>query len=84
MSVLVGMRTLKSALLPIACLLVFICPAQAQSQAVTADLLGVVRDQTQAVLPGASVTAVSIETGLERTALSDDSGNYRIASSRHL
>jgi hypothetical protein len=72
------MRTLKSALLPVTCLLLLVCPARAQSQATTADLLGTVRDQTQAVMPGATVTAVSTETGLERSALSDDSGNYRI------
>jgi hypothetical protein len=78
MSVLVGMRTLKGALLPVTCLLLLICPVRAQSQAMTADLLGTVRDQTQAVMPGATVTAVSIETGLQRSSLTDDAGSYRI------
>ena len=78
MSVLLERRTVRSTLLPIACFLLLIGSARGQSQAMTADLLGVVRDQTQAVLPGATVTAMSTDTGLVRSALSDDSGNYRI------
>ncbi|HUV12139.1 MAG TPA: carboxypeptidase-like regulatory domain-containing protein, partial [Acidobacteriota bacterium] len=78
MSVLLGIRALKGALLSVACFLLLICPARGQSQAMTADLLGVVRDQTQAVMPGTTVTASNTETGLVRTAISDDSGNYRI------
>ncbi|UCF36846.1 MAG: TonB-dependent receptor [Acidobacteriota bacterium] len=50
----------------------------AQSLTNTADLLGTVHDQTDAILPGADVTAVNIATGLERVTLSDDEGRYRI------
>ncbi|UCF38263.1 MAG: TonB-dependent receptor [Acidobacteriota bacterium] len=49
-----------------------------QSQSNSADLLGVVKDQTGAVLPGATVTVRGTETGLERTTLTDDVGAYRI------
>ncbi|MFQ5739267.1 MAG: carboxypeptidase regulatory-like domain-containing protein, partial [Acidobacteriota bacterium] len=49
----------------------------AQAQINTADLAGVVKDQTGAVLPGVDLTVSNVRTGLSRSAISDDRGNYR-------
>jgi len=49
------------------------------AQGTTGSILGVVQDQSQAVLPGVTVTATSIETNQSRTAISDDEGRYRLA-----
>ncbi len=51
--------------------------ARAQS---TATLAGTVTDPTGAVVPRATVTIRSLETGVERTTLSDDAGNYAAPS----
>ncbi|MBI2834943.1 MAG: TonB-dependent receptor [Acidobacteria bacterium] len=50
----------------------------AQSRATTADLSGTVIDESKAVLPGATVTATSAETGLVRTAVTDGQGRFSI------
>ena len=52
----------------------------ADAQIATATLLGVVRDQTGAALPGAAVTAKSAATGATRSAITDTDGRYRIAA----
>ncbi len=52
--------------------------ALAQSQANTADLVGVVKDQTGGVLPGVEITATNSATDLARTAISGDDGGYRV------
>src|SRR2546428_13246434 len=41
---------------------------------------GVVRDATGAVLPGVSVTAKHTDSGLTRTVLSSETGDYRMPS----
>jgi len=51
-------------------------PARAQS--VSGSLTGTVRDAQGASLAGATVLARSLETGAERSALSDREGRYRI------
>src|SRR5215470_620099 len=48
-----------------------------QSQTSSGDIKGTVTDSTGAVLPGATVTVVNIDTGVERSAISDSTGNYR-------
>ena len=52
--------------------------ALAQSQSSTADLVGVVKDDSGAVLPGTGIVARNVANGLTRSAFSDDSGSYRI------
>ena len=42
----------------------------------TAQLSGTVRDESGAVLPGVTVTATQTDTGLVRTAVTDDTGGY--------
>src|SRR4029453_8397390 len=49
----------------------------AQAQIVTSNLQGVVTDATGAVLPGATVSAVSVETGPTRETNTDSVGSYR-------
>ena len=57
---------------------VLICaPVWAQS---TAQISGTVKDQTGAVLPGVEVTMTQTGTGLARAAITDETGNYVIAS----
>ena len=53
---------------------VFVCsPAWAQS---TAQINGVVKDQSGAVLPGVEVSATQTATGAKRTAVTNESGAY--------
>ena len=46
----------------------------------TAQISGTVKDQTGAVLPGADVTMTQTETGLKRTAVTDETGSYVLSS----
>src|SRR6266498_212746 len=45
---------------------------------VMGSILGVVRDPSSAVVAGASITIVNLETNLTRTTLADSSGEYRV------
>jgi len=60
-------------------LTVFLCAAGAfaQAQASTADLRGLVTDPSGAIVPGATVTARSAATGIERTSTTNDEGSYQ-------
>ena len=49
------------------------------SQEVTASITGTITDQSGAAVPGATVTATSQERGQSYTAVTNDSGLYRIA-----
>src|SRR5881296_4721187 len=49
----------------------------AMSQLPTATILGEIKDSTGAVIPGASITAKNVETGLTRTGMSAEDGSYR-------
>src|SRR5471030_2830551 len=65
------------------CLCVFALTAMAASaQTSLGILVGVVRDQTGAVVPTASVTIVGNEDGISRTALTQSDGAYRIEALR--
>jgi hypothetical protein len=46
----------------------------------TASLEGQVTDQNGSVVPSAQIDVVSLETGVKRTALTDDAGRYQIAA----
>ncbi len=48
------------------------------SQEVTAGIYGVIQDASSAVIPGATVRARNVGTGLTRQSVSDESGNYSI------
>jgi Carboxypeptidase regulatory-like domain len=44
----------------------------------TASITGLIKDQTGAVLPGATVLLVNVETGIQRTTLTNDEGYYTL------
>ena len=48
------------------------------AQGTSASILGVVEDESQAVLPGVTLTATNLETNLTRTSITDDEGRYRL------
>src|SRR5438874_1321219 len=50
------------------------------AQESTARLLGTVTDPTGAVIPGATVVARNVATGLDRKTVANESGNYSIPS----
>src|ERR1051326_5009211 len=50
------------------------------AQLPTATILGEVKDSTGAVIPGASIAAKNVETGLTRTGISAEDGSYRFSA----
>src|SRR5215467_11368743 len=48
------------------------------AQTTTATIAGVVQDASGAVIPGVSVTAKNLETGITRTATTDEGGRYTV------
>ncbi len=59
-----------------AALLVGALPTDAAAQAVAGTLLGNVRDESAAAVPGTTVTAVEVNTNISRTAVSNETGYY--------
>ena len=65
--------------LSVACLL----PAKALAQGeTTSAIVGQVRDTTNAVVPGATVTIANSETGVRRSAKTDDAGRFNFPQLR--
>src|SRR5881628_2844931 len=62
----------------VACSLLLFTAGGLYSQAPTATISGIVRDQTGAVLPGVSIQVVNRETGSVRMAMTDEAGRYRV------
>src|SRR6267143_3290581 len=60
-------------------ILTFSIGAFGQSQATTGNIEGRVLDPKEAAVPGASVTATNQQTGLEKTATTDDQGAFTVA-----
>ena len=52
-----------------------LCLAQTGTEG---SILGIVHDSSGAVLPGASVTIMNTETGLAKTASTDDNGYFQV------
>src|SRR5689334_9769119 len=64
----------------LACVVVLLASATSlQAQTATGQITGTVRDTTGAVVPGATVTAISELTGARRDATSNKEGNYVFA-----
>src|SRR5438093_8463118 len=61
-------------------LVVALAGAAAWAQATTAQVSGTVKDQSGAVLPGVEITVTQTATGAKRTAVSNETGNYVLAS----
>ena len=53
-------------------------PVRAQQQ--LGGIQGTISDQTHGVLPGAAVTVTNLDTGVARSATSNESGLYRVLS----
>ena len=49
-----------------------------QSNANKGQIQGTVYDQKQAVIPGASIKAVNVDTGLTRETKTNDAGQYQV------
>jgi Carboxypeptidase regulatory-like domain/TonB-dependent Receptor Plug Domain len=65
--------------LPVALGLLLLLPSALFAQRTTASIRGTVRDATQGVLPGVTVTATNEDTGLVRSVVSNDAGLYTVA-----
>ena len=75
---------------PIGCLVtvcalvgILLVPSTARAQAVTGTLLGNVTDSSGAGVPGATVTALEVQTNTSRTAVTNEAGNYIFSSLRN-
>lgn len=53
-----------------------LCPSEVRGQAVTANLVGTITDQTGAIVLDATVTITEIVTGISKAAQTNGSGNY--------
>ena len=60
--------------------LILLLTAGAAWAQATAQLSGTVRDESGAVLPGVTVTVTQTDTGLVRTAVSDETGGYLLTN----
>ncbi len=52
----------------------------AAAQTTSATLAGTVMDETQAILPGVEITVTNVETNATRTAISGDTGQFRVSN----
>src|SRR6185436_13435251 len=59
--------------------LILITAGTLSAQTFRGNILGTVSDANGALVPAANVTARNVATGLERTAVSDEAGNYSIS-----
>src|SRR5213082_3901211 len=59
--------------------LIALQPCLAFAQTATATIVGVVKDTSGALIPGATITVKHTDTGQTRTAISSDSGGYNVA-----
>ena len=66
---------MRRCLLRIASSLCF-CVASLLSQTTSTEVLGTVSDTSNAVVPGAKITLLRVQTGEQRTAVTDGNGNY--------
>jgi len=71
-------RFKKRSGLCIAVLLAIGVPSALSAQGTTGSISGTVVDESKAVMPGVAITARNVETGLERTQVSDRDGRYRV------
>lgn len=70
--------TVSSTVLAVSVILAFcVVPIYPQSQALDAQIEGTVADITGSIIPNVSVTAVNLNTGVKRTAVTNEHGNFR-------
>ncbi|MGE0452456.1 MAG: carboxypeptidase regulatory-like domain-containing protein [Vicinamibacteria bacterium] len=70
----------KRTLLLVTAFVALAAPALAQFE--TATVLGSVRDKSDALVPGATVTLLNLDTGVAQTKVSDAAGNYEFFTVR--
>ena len=58
----------------------FLAALTTTAYAQNAQISGAVKDASGGVIPGATVTARNVETGLTRSAVTDSIGEYRLPS----
>src|SRR5215471_9765174 len=64
----------------VVCLLFAACVIKAQGVGASGDIKGTVTDPNGAVLSGATVTATDAEKSIRHSAVTDDSGQFRVAN----
>ena len=70
---------------PLAALLAVLAPSSiVHAQAVSATLGGTVLDESSAVVPGAQITVVNLDTGLRRETTADAQGSRPASVTRAL
>ncbi len=69
-------------LLSVCLLLTGLMAAPASAQFDTASVVGTVKDNTGAVVPGATVTLSNLDTGIAATRVSDENGNFEFMTVR--
>ena len=70
-----NLRPLTGVFLPVF-LAIFLFPRTLSAQFDTASVLGTIRDESGAVLAGATVTLTNQATGISATAQTDENGSY--------
>lgn len=70
------LKPLRAGGLALSLILMAPLAAFAQTRATSADLAGVIRDQSKAVLPGVSVTVTNTDTGVMRSGVTDGEGRF--------
>ena len=68
-------RTIRSRLTGALCALLFVA-LSCYGQTVSATLLGTITDVTGGVIANAKMTITEVNTGVSRSGLTDESGNY--------
>ena len=74
-----AMKTKFLRMLVISLVAALMCAALGRTQTVTGTVTGIITDPSGAVIPGATVLARNLDTGVASTATSDSAGVYRIA-----
>src|SRR5215831_6176578 len=59
-------------------LLIAFGTCQAFAQTATAGIVGVVKDTTGALIPGVNISIKHLDSGYVRTAITNETGNYRV------
>jgi len=59
---------------------ILLAGSQCQAQVASAELIGNVLDSTGAAVPGATITAINIETSITHTTVSEKGGDYVLTS----
>ena len=64
----------------ISVLVILFMPVDAAAQAAVGALVGNVRDETSASVPGATITATEVRTNISRHTVSNEAGNYTFSN----